>query len=261
MSRSRSCPFNRRYELRAAHTSFGASGAKLPERHLACRELVGTDYHSDPCSRAVGEPHLGLRGPAVEGSVGTEPRSPQVLAKVSRGFAPGQVHDEDVEGRRCHVETSLCVASEQQPLDADPEPDPRLWRSAEPFDETVVAAAAPDRVLCRVESFCCELERGPRVVVEPPHEARLHVVLDPERIEARPEPGEVRGAFARRASRRVFGASSVTRRHSGRLAVEDPKRPVELVAVLVAQLVAVLSQVRAKRLDICRPATLRIPSN
>ncbi len=75
-----------------------------------------------------------------------------------------------------------------------------------------------------------------------------------ERVEPGFEPREVRSTLLVEPVdelRRVLGHTSAF----GPLAVKDPERPVELVAVLVAKLVTMLHQIRSQCLDIGRAAT------
>ena len=90
---------------------------------------------------------------------------------------------------------------EDEPVDADPEPDAGRRPAAEQLDQTVVAAAAADRLLLALAPGDVELERGPRVVVEAADEPRLEPVRDTERVEVRPDAGEVLGARRRTAGR------------------------------------------------------------
>ena len=62
---------------------------------------------------------------------------------------------------------------------------------AEQLDEAVVAAAAAERLLLAVAAGQVELEGGPRVVVEAADEGRFQPVRHAERVEVRPDRGEV----------------------------------------------------------------------
>ena len=64
-------------------------------------------------------------------------------------------------------------------------------RPAERLDQAVVAAAAADGVLRRLERRGRVLERGAGVVVEAPHQAGVDAVGHAERLEAGLHPVEV----------------------------------------------------------------------
>ena len=83
---------------------------------------------------------------------------------------------------------------QDQPIEPDAEPDARRRATAEQLDQAVVAAAAADRLLLALPTADVELERGPRVVVEAAHEARLEAVGDAEGVEVAADRIEVRGA-------------------------------------------------------------------
>src|SRR5204863_9153435 len=69
--------------------------------------------------------------------------------------------------------------------------DARRRAAAEELDEAVVAAAAPDRLLLALASDDVELERRPRVVIEPANEAGFEPVSNAESVEVRPAAGEM----------------------------------------------------------------------
>ena len=78
---------------------------------------------------------------------------------------------------------------EQHPIEPEPEADARRRPAAEQLDEPVVAPAAADRgLLARRRPAGIDLERGPRVVVEPAHEPRLELVLDADGVRDAPGP-------------------------------------------------------------------------
>ena len=85
------------------------------------------------------------------------------------------------------------------------QPTAGVGRPAELLDQAVVAAAAADLRL-RAERVADEREDRPRVVVEAADQGRVELVVDPGRVEQRPDLGEVLGVLARR------GASSDRRR-------------------------------------------------
>ena len=74
----------------------------------------------------------------------------------------------------------------------EPKPMPGVGGPPSCLDEAVVAAAAADGVLRRVERVGRELERGAAVVVEPAHERGVDVERDAERVQAVLHRGEVR---------------------------------------------------------------------
>ncbi len=86
------------------------------------------------------------------------------------------------------------VEREDQPVDADPEADPRRRPPTEQLDETVIAPPAADRLLLALAPGDVELERGPGVVVEAADQTRLEPVSDLERVEVRADGREMLGA-------------------------------------------------------------------
>ena len=74
------------------------------------------------------------------------------------------------DGRRS--EHALVVAGQQRAVEAEGEADAGRRRAAERLDQAVVATAAAEGVLRRVERAALELERGVAVVVEPAHQRR-----------------------------------------------------------------------------------------
>ena len=105
----------------------------------------------------------------------------------------GGVDDEHLDGLGDGREHALVVARQQRAIDAEGEADARRRRPAQRLDEAVVAAAATERVLRRVERAAGELERGAQVVVEAAHEPGLDDVRDAEGVEAVAHGGEVLG--------------------------------------------------------------------
>ena len=75
------------------------------------------------------------------------------------------------------------VEREDQPVDADPEPDARRGPAAEQLDQAVIASPATDRLLLALATGDVELERRPGVVVEAADEPGLEPVADLQRIE------------------------------------------------------------------------------
>ncbi len=78
-----------------------------------------------------------------------------------------------------------------------PNPIPAVGVTAHLLDETVVTAAAADRVLRGVERVALELERRARVVVEPAHQPRLDLERDAEPLQALLHGLEVGGRLLR----------------------------------------------------------------
>ena len=92
---------------------------------------------------------------------------------------------------------ALGVAGQQDALDAGAEPHAgRARRTTELLDEAVVAPAAADGVLGRVERVRRELEQGAGVVVEAAHQAGVEHVRDAEGVEPGAHPVEVGAALA-----------------------------------------------------------------
>ena len=76
----------------------------------------------------------------------------------------------------------LHFQSEQETFKTDRKADARCGRTADLFDEAVIAAAAADCAL-RSERWILDLESGIRIVVEPAHELRVDGVGDPKSCE------------------------------------------------------------------------------
>ncbi len=112
-------------------------------------------------------------------------------ATVSAGSAPTTTATGPVVATRGRA---LLLEREHEPVEADPEPDAGCRPPAQQLDEPVVAAAAADRLLLALAAGDVVLERGPRVVVEAAHEPGLQAIRHVERVEVRPDAGEVRGA-------------------------------------------------------------------
>ena len=136
-------------------------------------ELVGSDDQRDAGAGTIGGLHLRLHRPAVERTVGRHARGAQLVREGERLLASGRVDHPHVDGRVGRAEHALGVAREQDPLDARAEADAGRGRPTELLGKAVVATAAADRVLRRVERVARELERGARVVVEPADEQRV----------------------------------------------------------------------------------------
>ena len=89
---------------------------------------------------------------------------------------------------------ALLGEGEDDPVEADPEPDAGRRRTAQQLDEAVIAPAAAERLLLALGARAVELEGGPGVVVEAAHERRLEDRLDPDRREMGLHALEVLGA-------------------------------------------------------------------
>src|SRR5262249_32275943 len=102
--------------------------------------------------------------------VGAQAPAAQLLHQRQHPWLVAAVvqRDEDVDLLRLGLH-ALGLEREQEPLDARAEADPRRRLAAELLDQAVVAPAAADRALC-ADRLVDELERRPRVVVEPADE-------------------------------------------------------------------------------------------
>ena len=154
-----------------------------------------------------------------------------------------------VGGRR---EDALVVAGEQRAVDAEREADARRRRAAERLDEPVVAAAATERVLGRVERAALELERGVAVVVEPADELQVDRERDAERGRARRCTVAKWAAAASDQNWSIVGADAIDRRVLAALGVEHPQRVLARACSRLCsrQRVAGRLEVRAERLDV-----------
>src|SRR5918994_2634841 len=97
------------------------------------------------------------------------------------GETVNHIHIEPLVGRRKHAQL---VCNDEQPLNAQAEPDAGRRLAAHLLREIVVSSPTQDRVLGSVEGIADELERGARVVVEAAHETRSKLVSDVELVEA-----------------------------------------------------------------------------
>ncbi len=154
--------------------------------------------------RAVGQLHLGLHATARRRP--GRPRSParRSAATRSRAVSPPATSTTKASGAGGSAgSTPSCVAGEEHPLDPDAEADARGGRAAQHLDQAVVAAAAADGVLGGVDGPRGELEGGPGVVVEPPHQAVVEHVGRPRAPRAPAAPGRSGRRRGRRAGRRA----------------------------------------------------------
>ena len=138
-----------------------------------------------------------------------------------------------------------------------PKPMPGDGRPAHLLGQAVVATAAAEGVLGRLERVAGELERGAGVVVEAPHEPGGDLVGHADGVEPGLHRLEVRlavGAEVLEELRRPFGH----RHAAGDLAVEDPQRVgLDAAPAVLAQLVGVGPQVRRAALRGSRAGTGR----
>ena len=111
---------------------------------------------------------------------------------VASGSAPDDDGGRRVGRRLSTIAAVLLIEREQQPIEADAEPDARRRPATEQLDQPVVAPAATDRLLLSLAALDVELERGPRVVVETADQPGLEPVCDAERVEMGTDRREVR---------------------------------------------------------------------
>jgi len=107
---------------------------------------------------------------------------------------------------------AVCIACEQDPLDARSEADAGHLRATERGHEPVVAAASSDSL----EDVRAVLEGRTGVVVETPDEVVVLLIGDGEPVEATEDRGEVQPAvLAQRVTQ--LRRAALSPRHSGRL--------------------------------------------
>ena len=133
-------------------------------------QLVATDDDGERRAAAIGHLHLGLHAAVLVGPIGGETGGAQLGGEPQRLEPTGGVDDEHVDGERLDGEHALVVAGQQRAIEAEREADAVRRRPAERLDQAVVAPAAAERVLRRVERAALELERRVPVVVEAAHE-------------------------------------------------------------------------------------------
>ena len=124
-------------------------------------------------------------------------RQPQPADRV---VGVGADHDRHQGGLRDRRRARL-VEREDQPVEADPEPDARRGPAAEQLDQAVIASPATDGLLLALATGDVELERRPRVVVEAADQPGLEPVADLERVEVLADGGEVLRARRRTGDR------------------------------------------------------------
>ena len=202
-----------------------AGVAKVAHGDRRRGELVGADDHREPRAGAIGGLHLRLhraRRRTTRSAETPAARSSCVSASACSPPVVSMTQTSTVDCRR--VEHALGVAREEDALDARAEPDAGRGRTAELLGEPVVATAAADRVLGRVERVARELERGAGVVVEAADEQRV----DHERRRRRlRSPLCTRSKCAAASSRQVVDRAGRGRDHRRVLAplrVEHPQR-------------------------------------
>ena len=173
----------------------------------------------------------GLPRPAVEGAVGADACGAQLEGRHRAPPSPPVVSITNTS-RRAAGSGKTPSASQARRMRSMPEAEAdagRRW-AAEVFDQAVVATAAPDGVLRRLERGRGELERGARVVVEAADEARIDLVRDAGRVETVSDAGEVRPAVvaepvehdaAPRSSRRCTRRACSRGRASGFSAIRS----------------------------------------
>ena len=130
----------------------------------------------------------------VERPVGAQSGGAQLVGDRAAPRSPPVVSTTNTSTERSAArEHALVVARDQRAVEAEGEADAGRRRAAERLDETVVATAATERVLGRVERAAGELERGAPVVVEAAHERGVDRERDAEAVEAVLHRVEVRG--------------------------------------------------------------------
>ena len=236
-------------------SAWSSSARRRAQRHDAGGQLVGSDDHRDRRTRAVGGLHLALHAPLVERPVGGDAGRPQLGGQGQRLLSAGRVDDVDLDPRRGGREHALGVAGQQDPLDPRAEADATgPGRAAEGLDEAVVATAATDGVLRRVERVGRELEQRVVVVVEPAHQPGLDLERDPEDLQPLLHPVEAR-LGVRREVLQHLGRS----RHHGLVlrpsGVQDPQRVErQRLPALLGEVGGVALQVSGQRSQVRGPA-------
>src|SRR6476619_7210461 len=174
------------------------TGRQIAELHLAVRELVTDDDRemglvASGRLELLAELALPELGPCGDPLGTQQRRDPQPIDGRRR---IGTDHDRSggVARRGGFARAALFVEGEQQPIEPDPETDPRGRPPAEQLDEAVVPPSPTQSLLLTLATLDVELERRPRVVVEPADEPRLQAIRDAERVEMRAHRGEMRGA-------------------------------------------------------------------
>ena len=133
--------------------------------------------------------HLRLHAAVLVGPVSGKACGAQLGGQLQRFEAASGVDHEDVEVHRLSCEHAFVVAGDQRSVEAQGEADAVGGRATQRLDQAVVAAAAAQCVLRRVERAALILEGRVPVVVEPAHQ----LGVDRERDAERGEPGLHRG--------------------------------------------------------------------
>ena len=194
--------------------------------------------------------------PVTQVGAGRDPAASQVRHDPeSRHRVVGvRAHDHDVGLRRLGQRDPFLGERQDDPVEADPEPDARRRRAAQQLDEPVIAAAAAERLLLALGARAVELEGGPRVVVEAADERRIEGRRDPDRGKMRLHPLEVgRAGVAKELAdpRRARDE----RGHPLILGVEQPERVRgEPLAFGGRQVGLVVAEVRGQPCDVGRAA-------
>src|SRR5205814_9234932 len=89
---------------------------------------------------------------------------------------------------------ALCLDREEDPVQTQPEADPRGRFTAEQLHQAVVPAPAPERGLLARDPARIDLEGRPRVVVEAADQVWIEAIDHPESVQMRAHPGEMLGA-------------------------------------------------------------------
>ena len=199
------------------------------------------------CRASGGPARPGRAIPAARRSVAMRSR-----VTVSSGSAPTTT----AAGApiRRSASPALLVEREDEPVEADPEPDPRRRLAAEELDQAVVPTAAAERLLLALRAGDVELERGPRVVVEAADEARLEAVRDAQRVEVGADAAKC-SAQASHSRSVMRGAAALSVGHRRVLGVEQAQDVAfQSVALDRRQRSHVVAVVRGQLRDVGRPA-------
>ena len=167
------------------------AGLEILDLDLAVAQLVAEDHREMGVFLGGGLELLAQFAPA-QFRASSEPR----LAKLGRDTEPvdgGVRVGADDDGHRVGFGRGRGVRQrEHDPVEPDPEADPGRRLATEELDEPVVTAASTECLLLALGTAPIELERRPGVVVEAADERWLEPVTHAERVEMRPDLGEVR---------------------------------------------------------------------
>src|SRR5207248_1581399 len=144
---------------------------------LSVGELVAEDHREvSPVPRGrfelLAELALAELGPGRDPGCTQDGRDPEPVG------GRGRVRPDDDGDRRGLDERRrrLRLEREEDPVEAEPEADPRRRLAAEELDESVIAAPAAEGGLLARDAARVDLEGGPRVVVETADEVRLEAI-------------------------------------------------------------------------------------